>query len=129
MISSELIDKVLAQASAAASHSWEYGTVFEALLEYHNPEHSIFNSPFLRHEIPSPNIQDLLALQYVKPYIRTDSTTLCEGNGMRTSLLYFCEKDPNHKAQAHQQTQRPSAYPHYYSAKATLHTLTQPLAS
>lgn len=81
MISPEVIDKVLDQAIASASHSWEYGTVFEALLEYRSPACSIFKGPSLSHQGSSPSIEGLPALQYVKRFVHTNSATLCEGNG------------------------------------------------
>jgi hypothetical protein len=84
MIPTELIEKVLAKAQESASHSWEYSTVFEALLEYRDPTRSIFHDPFPAHETPV-NAEELEALRYVKPLIRTDSTTLCEGNGEPTT--------------------------------------------
>ncbi|CAO2657044.1 Nn.00g058470.m01.CDS01 [Neocucurbitaria sp. VM-36] len=80
-MSPELIDKVLDQAIASASHSWEYGTIFEALLEYRSPEYSIFNTPSPSHPSPSRIPEDLPALEYAKRFIRVNSTTLCEGNG------------------------------------------------
>jgi hypothetical protein len=81
MIPPELIEKVLAKAQERASHSWEYSTVFEALLEYRNRELSIFHTPFPLGEIPILDLEDVQALRYVKPFIRTDSETLCDGNG------------------------------------------------
>jgi hypothetical protein len=80
-ISESLIEKVLSQAQATASHSWEYGVVFEALLEYHNPELSVFHNSVLRHGALLDASRKVQALEYVKPFIRTDSSTLCEGNG------------------------------------------------
>jgi hypothetical protein len=84
MITTELIEKVLAKAQETASHSWEYSTVFEALLEYRDPARSIFHDPFPEYEIPVKS-EDLEAVRYVRPFIRTDSTTLCEGNGKPTT--------------------------------------------
>ncbi|KAJ4324832.1 hypothetical protein N0V94_001061 [Neodidymelliopsis sp. IMI 364377] len=80
-ISESLIEKVLSQAQATASHSWEYAVVFEALLEYRNPELSVFHNPVLKHGALLDDGQKVQALEYVKPFIRTDSPTLCEGNG------------------------------------------------
>jgi hypothetical protein len=75
------IEKVLSQAQNAATHSWEYGIVFEALLEYYNPSHSIFNDPFPNGQIPQLREDEAPALKYVKPFVLTDSDELCEGNG------------------------------------------------
>jgi hypothetical protein len=81
MISQILLNKVLDQARETASHSWEYGTVFEALLEYQNPQITVFHNPFPGGQIPELGIDEVAALQYVKPFIQTDSGRLCEGNG------------------------------------------------
>lgn len=89
MTPSQLIDKVLKQAQASAAHSWEYGAVFEALIEYHNPELSVFHDPFPEDEIPTLDIKDTPALQYVKQFIRTDGITLCEGNGTSSLINSF----------------------------------------
>jgi hypothetical protein len=81
-ISTVLIEKVLSQAQAAATHSWEYGVVFEALLEYHDPSLTVFHTPVSQHrEHLSGLDKNVEALEYIKPFIRKDSTTLCEGNG------------------------------------------------
>jgi hypothetical protein len=81
MITPELIEKILAKAQETASHSWEYSTVFEALLEYRNPGLTVFYVPFSDGDVPVSELEDVEALRYVQPFIRTDSTTLCEGNG------------------------------------------------
>ena len=81
MNSQVVIDKVLSKAQETASHSWEYGTVFEALLEYRDPHHDIFHNPFPGGEIPELTVEDVEALRYVKPFIKTNSTRLCDGNG------------------------------------------------
>jgi hypothetical protein len=78
----ELLDKVLAHAQSSASHSWEYGTVFEALFEYHNPSYSVFNDPFPNGHNPASDENDVPGLEYVKSFILTDNSQLCEGNGM-----------------------------------------------
>ncbi|KAF2132670.1 Six-hairpin glycosidase [Dothidotthia symphoricarpi CBS 119687] len=81
MISPPLIEKVLRRAQETASHSWEYSTVYEALLEYHTPSLSIFSSPFPNQEVPVLDGEQVQALEYIKPFIRTNTTTLCDGNG------------------------------------------------
>jgi hypothetical protein len=86
MVPQVIIDKVLARAQETASHSWEYGTVFEALLEYRDARNSIFHDPFPRDEIPRLEIEHVEALRYVRPLIQTNSTKLCDGNG-ELSLL------------------------------------------
>jgi hypothetical protein len=86
MMTPEFLEKVLSQAQTSACHSWEYGTVFEALLEYQDPSLSIFNNPILGGQIPVLAEEEVLALKYVKPFILTDSNQLCEGNGRYLSL-------------------------------------------
>ncbi|KAI8939932.1 hypothetical protein NX059_003659 [Plenodomus lindquistii] len=81
MFPPEIIEKILEQGKSTASHSWEYGTLFEAILEYENPKHSIFHHPFPDNTISTLHPENVKALQYVEPHIRLDSDTLCEGNG------------------------------------------------
>ena len=81
-VSISLIEKVLAQAQNTASHSWEYGVVFEALLEYQTPSLTVFHTPVPQHQKHLSHLTEVVqALEYIKPFIRTDSTTLCEGRG------------------------------------------------
>jgi len=59
-----------------ASHSWEWGTAAEALLELYNPELSVFGSdPFPNGQIPSAN-PGIFALAYAQQFIATDEQTL-----------------------------------------------------
>jgi hypothetical protein len=82
MIPQDVVERVLAKAQESASHSWEHSTVFEALLEYRNPQYSVFHAdPFPNGEAPRLKIEHVDALRYVRPFIRTDSTTLSDGNG------------------------------------------------
>ena len=79
---SSVIDKVLQQAQDTASHSWEYGVVFEALLEYNNPSLTVFQTAGSQSRTQITSIKDeVKALVYIETHIRTDSSTLCEGNG------------------------------------------------
>jgi hypothetical protein len=101
MIPPELIEKVLTRARDTASHSWEYSTVFEALLEYRNPELTIFGpDPFPNGRVPELSLYHVEALRYVLPFIRTDevTTTLCDGNGkpldLRSISSSFTESPP-----------------------------------
>ena len=81
-IPSPLIDTVLLQAQTTASHSWEYGVVFEALLEYHSPTLTVFHTTVSQHQKHLSDVNgELHALNYIKQFIRTDITTLCEGKG------------------------------------------------
>jgi hypothetical protein len=84
MVAPSLIGTVLTKAIEVATHSWEYGTVAEALLEWENADLSIWNNPFPRGEIPTLNIGQVRALSYIKPHIRTDNITLVDGDGEST---------------------------------------------
>lgn len=75
------IAKVASLAETLPSHSWEYGTAAEALLELYNPEYSVFGSnPF-----PIPTLQkaNTRSLQYASQKIKfgTGSDGLINGNG------------------------------------------------
>lgn len=86
---SSLIEKVLTQALETASHSWEYGVVFEALLEYHSPSLTVFHGPVSQHQQHLRGLTGTVqALEYIKPFIRTDNTTLCEGHGKIQTFHY-----------------------------------------
>jgi hypothetical protein len=124
MLSRKLLEKVLHQAQTSACHSWEYGTVFEALLEYHNPSTSIYNNPFPNKQNPVLIEEQVPALRYVRPFILTNSDQLCEGNGtylLAAKWLYFTPtsssipKDNLHKWPAH----------NFYPAAVKLFLLTQ----
>lgn len=81
MVSADLINAVLTQAARVATHSWEYGTVAEAFLEWDTPQFSIWNDPFPDGQVPTLNVDDVSALTYIKPHIRTDNITLVDGDG------------------------------------------------
>jgi hypothetical protein len=56
-----------------ASHSWEFGTAAEALLELYNPELSVFGAdPFPNGGIPDA-AADTFALSYARQFINRDS--------------------------------------------------------
>lgn len=81
-MTSELITNVIMQGRLLASHSREYGTLSEALLEWHNPDFSVFGqNAFQGGRIPVLQTGDTESLSYAKPHIRTNSTTLVDGDG------------------------------------------------
>ena len=85
---SELISSVVMQGRLLASHSWEYGAFSEALLEWYNPELSVFGKDaFPGGIIPVLEVGDTQSLSYAKPHIRTNSTTLIDGDGKRLSSV------------------------------------------
>ncbi|KAK7968928.1 hypothetical protein PG988_008001, partial [Apiospora saccharicola] len=81
-MSAELINNVIAQGHRLANHSWEYGTFAEALLEWYNPQYSVFGAdPFPNGKIPVLQVGDVQSLAYAKPHIWTNQTTLVDGDG------------------------------------------------
>ncbi|KAI1818000.1 hypothetical protein GGS20DRAFT_426833 [Poronia punctata] len=81
-MSAEVIVKVIGQGYELATHSWEYGTFSEALLEWHNPESSVFGeSAFPDGKIPVLQVEEVESLSYALPNIYTDGETLVDGDG------------------------------------------------
>ena len=80
MLSEEVLAKVVAKAKELATHSWEYGTLAEALLELEDRDLSVYcKGSFPRDRFPWPKIRDAEGLKYASQYIRKDgSETLCE---------------------------------------------------
>ncbi|KAF2875071.1 hypothetical protein BDV95DRAFT_486481 [Massariosphaeria phaeospora] len=73
------IAKVATQAKELSSHSWEYGTAAEAILELSNRDLSVYSkTPFPSNGVPTSNVDEVASLQDVKPHIRLDSNTLIE---------------------------------------------------
>jgi hypothetical protein len=65
-----------------ASHSWEWGTAAEALLELYNNELSVFGSnPFPNGQIPSAD-PGIISLAFAKPFINTDSQVLVDNSAV-----------------------------------------------
>lgn len=74
--------KVIAQAERLATHSWEYGSLSLALIDWYSPEISVFSPGAFPHgEIPLLYVNNTQALAYAKPLIRLSSTTLIDGDG------------------------------------------------
>ncbi|KAG6829088.1 hypothetical protein H0H92_005700 [Tricholoma furcatifolium] len=77
------IQKVIALAVNISSHSWEFGTATEALLELYNPELSIFgDDPFTAAQSLSPDdLPQGLAYAAEKITIGTGPNALADGDG------------------------------------------------
>lgn len=76
------VDSVLDQAVALASHSWEYGITAQALLDWDSPDESVFSSSaFPSGKLPKAKASNTPGLKYAKNIIRTNSTTLADGDG------------------------------------------------
>ncbi|KAL6881717.1 hypothetical protein HDV57DRAFT_497127 [Trichoderma longibrachiatum] len=68
---------------ATASHSWEWGTAAQALLELHNPELSVFGAnPFPDGKIPAADPSTTTALAYAKQFINRNSQTLVDDSAV-----------------------------------------------
>ncbi|KAF4313139.1 Six-hairpin glycosidase-like protein [Botryosphaeria dothidea] len=81
-MTSALMESIIAQGDRLATHSWEYGTFAEALLEWYDPYYSVFgNNPFPDGKIPVADITEVRSLSYAQPHISTNSTTLVDGDG------------------------------------------------
>ncbi|KAJ9629782.1 hypothetical protein H2203_002163 [Taxawa tesnikishii (nom. ined.)] len=74
------IAAVESQARRLNTHSWENGTLAEALLELHDPDLSVFSRhAFPADKIPSASLlENATALAYAKPHIQLDSETLID---------------------------------------------------
>ncbi|KAJ8114876.1 hypothetical protein ONZ43_g4797 [Nemania bipapillata] len=81
-MSLEIISKVISQGHLLATHSWEFGAFSEALLEWYNPDLSVFGpSPFPHGKVPVVQVDKAESLSYAQPHIWTNSTTLVDGDG------------------------------------------------
>lgn len=65
---------VTALAKSTASHSWEYGTTAEALLELYNPEYSVFGAEAF--PIPTLNKASTPSLDYAATKLKLYTTGL-----------------------------------------------------
>jgi hypothetical protein len=89
MVSAALMLKVIAQAERLATHSWEYGSLSLALIDWYNPELSVFSpTAFPYGSLPIPNVNSTTALAYAKPLIRLNSTTLIDGAGKKKHFQF-----------------------------------------
>ncbi|KAI0015648.1 hypothetical protein F4780DRAFT_62702 [Xylariomycetidae sp. FL0641] len=110
---SNLITNVIAQGDRLATHSWEFGTFSEALLEWYNPNYSVFgNGTFPQGKVPVLQVSDTPSLAYAKPHIRTNSTTLVDGDGasgdpasLGVSAILIGQTQPDYLAAAERQVQ------------------------
>ncbi|KAK8238597.1 hypothetical protein HDK90DRAFT_510210 [Phyllosticta capitalensis] len=73
---------LIAQAQLLATHSWERGTLSEALLEWYDPQYAVFgDDPFPNGSIPRTDPNDVEGLKYAARHIRLDNVTLVDGDG------------------------------------------------
>ena len=82
------VRQVMNRACEQASHSWEYGTAAEALLQLETPELSVFGKdPFPKGKLSSPDISKTPSLLYAKKFIRLGRETLIDADGGSCPLL------------------------------------------
>lgn len=76
--------KAADQPKRLSTHSWEYGTAAEALLELYNPELSVFSpNAFPNDKAPKVDVDSFPALCYARRFIELDrpNGTLIDGDG------------------------------------------------
>jgi hypothetical protein len=77
------VDKIASKARELAQHSWEYGAISHALLEIYDPNLCPFFGPIpdKTNDLVEVKIPQARGLLYAKEYIRTDQSTLIDGEG------------------------------------------------
>ncbi|KAF2841382.1 hypothetical protein M501DRAFT_920606, partial [Patellaria atrata CBS 101060] len=116
---------IAALAQSLPSHSWEYGTAANALLELHNPSLTVFDpSPFPADKIPWADPINTDALLYAAPHIATDGPTLFPADKTGTadpaalgvSAVLLGQSDPTYLTAARHQAEyllrRAPRFPH-----------------
>ncbi|KAI1081448.1 hypothetical protein F5B20DRAFT_65094 [Whalleya microplaca] len=112
-MSAELVAKIISQGERLATHSWEYGAFSEALLEWYNPNYSVFgNNTFPDGKVPVLQIDQVRSLSYAEPHIWTNSTTLVDGDGatgdpasLGVSAILIGQTQPEYLSAADRQVQ------------------------
>lgn len=77
------VDAVLQVGEKISSHSWEFGILSEALLEYYSPSLSVFSKgAYASGKVPKPKVTRTPALAYAITRINlTRPDTLVDGDG------------------------------------------------
>ena len=77
------IAAVIEQSKRLATHSWEYGTAAEALLEIYNPKLAVFDPKSLPdgHLPHVKDVADVPSLAYARQFIELDNETFINGGG------------------------------------------------
>jgi hypothetical protein len=81
--------KIIDAGAAITKHSWEIGTYSQALLEFFNPEVTVFGTdPFPEGKLPPLKFDVPEGLRYAQPFIETESHhLLIDGGGESISEL------------------------------------------
>jgi len=78
----ELVFKAMKQAEDLAEHSWEYGTLAEALVELLSPQLSVFNTDsFPSHRVPIVDAKHHPGLMYAVKHIKLGEPNLTGEEG------------------------------------------------
>jgi hypothetical protein len=119
------IQNVVSVAEKIASHSWEYGTLAEALLELYNPEYSVYSKSsysFPNNAIPTVSSSSVKSLAYVKDKFMLGDGTLYANDGangdpasLGVSAVLLGENNATLKAAASSQVQHLYSAPRFYN--------------
>lgn len=107
------IEKVAAKAMELSSHSWEYGTAAEALLELRDPAISVFSqNPFPNGKLPDIHADTVATLGYAKQHIRLNGETLFDDKwgvadpaALGVSAILLGLSEPSYLDAAHRQAE------------------------
>ncbi|KAF2107278.1 hypothetical protein BDV96DRAFT_589451 [Lophiotrema nucula] len=122
------ITKVVTKAMELSSHSWEYGTAAESLLEFDSSLSVFSRDPFPGNKIPLIQVDGCRSLQYAKEHIQVDRETLCKDkNGVAdpaslgVSAILLGQSEPSCREAAHRQMEYISKAPRYGNERALSH--------
>ncbi|KAK4691705.1 hypothetical protein P7C71_g5353, partial [Lecanoromycetidae sp. Uapishka_2] len=115
-----VIRRVMDRGCKKAKKSWEYGAASEALLEFYDPEFSVFGAnPFPKGELPIVST-DLASLDFVSQFIDVNSRILIGGDGSSgdpASIGVFAEmiasSDPSYRDACQRQSEAVLAAPRW----------------
>lgn len=127
------IDVAVHKVRTLQSHSWEYSTATQALLELHSPELTPFTSnPFPADKIPHPGQLEVDALTYIRPHISTndehqlhpDNFSATDPASLGTLAILLGQSDPCYLRAASRQKDYLLQYAPRYSNRAISHRKT-----
>lgn len=116
------ISAVVEQAKRLASHSWEYGTLAEALLELYSPEYAVYcPEAFPNGTVPTPSPR-IPALSYASQKFNFAEGTLSPGDGangdpasLGVSAILLSPTNDTVKQAASKQLEHLFAAPRFYN--------------
>ncbi|KAK8159268.1 hypothetical protein IWX90DRAFT_406312 [Phyllosticta citrichinensis] len=103
--------QLIGQAQLLATHSWEWGTLSQALLEWYDPQYSVFaDNPFPNASVPRTDPNDVAGLRYATRHIYLDDVVLADGDGssadpasLGVSAVLLGAVTPSYRAAAQRQ--------------------------